>query len=156
MSEQMKSESIRGPINKKNRQRISESIAIRIDSENINDANNQKLAERNNRVGMGYVTAERISNGSSDRLNAIVFDSNKYFDRKEQEAYTEGFFEHGNRELSANCDSLSPELLKAIGYNDYLSGVDISSLPDRIRKNDFYGEGYLLATIKENKSKKSR
>lgn len=156
MYEQTRSESIKGKINKKTRNKIFEKIIEDIEIEKKEEARMIKLAERITDVGIGEKTSKAIIEGSSDRMKAVMYDKDKYADTREQNAYDEGFFKHGNRELSGNINKLTDEQLKAIGYNDYLSGVDAETLPEIIKTTPAYTEGYILASILEQKKQKHR
>lgn len=101
----------------------------------------------------GYLSAcdeeirKLIAEGSTDRINAVPYDAQKYDSPQAQNAYAEGFFEHGNRELFEKLGSLTEEQLKAIGYNDYISEVDKDSLLEKIKANQAYEEGRLFALL---------
>lgn len=153
MFEQSKSESRQGKINQSYRKEI-----LQIESNNMEIEAHQaelgkKTEERTRRVGTN--PAEKIIEGSTDRLNAIPYDAEKYanISAQDQGAYREGFFEHGNRELNGKLESLTEERLKAIGYNDYISGIDMKKLPEEVRNNPYYNEGYLFALITVEKPK---
>lgn len=149
------SELNRGAINKKRRNEVQKQEDMIWDSKNNAEAALQRMAERNQKVGNNEFTASTILEGSTDRLLAVPYDSDKYSNKQMQGAYHEGFFEHGNREILGKIDILSDEELKSIGYNDYFCGIKISSLPKEIKKNSSYVLGYLSATIgeKDNKSR---
>lgn len=153
MFEQSKSESKQGRFNRISREEISqiqagsiETIAHQVDLD-------KKREERIRRLGSN--PSEKIIEGSRDRINAISYNAEKYKNTsvQDQNAYYYGFFEHGNRELNGKLESLSEEQLKVIGYNDFVSGVDAKKLPETVRNNPYYSEGYLLASIIENKPK---
>lgn len=153
MFEQTRSESKQGRINTKSRKKILQIQSELYEKESHQEELDEKTEERTRRVGTN--PAEKIIEGSTDRLNAIPYDAEKYVNisSQDQEAYHEGFFEHGNRELNGKLESLTEERLKAIGYNDYISGIDMKKLPGAVRNNPYYNEGYLFALIAEEKPK---
>ena len=153
MFEQSKSESRQGRINQSYRKEILQKELNNMEIEANRAKQGAKTEERTRRVGTK--PAEKIIEGSTDRLNAIPYDAKKYanISSQDQEAYHEGFFEHGNRELNGKLESLNEERLKAIGYNDYISGIDAKKLPTAVRNNPYYNEGYLFALIAEEKPK---
>ena len=153
MFEQSKSESRQGKINQSYRKEILQKELKSIEISAHQAELGAKAEERTRRVGTN--PSKKIIEGSTDRLNAIPYDAEKYTKIKvqDQEAYHEGFFEHGDRELNGKLESLTEERLKAIGYNDYISGVDVKKLPEAVRNNPYYNEGYLFALITEEKPK---
>ena len=153
MFEQSKSESRQGKINQSYRKEILQKELKSIEISAHQAELGAKTEKRTRRVGTN--PAEKIIEGSADRLNTIPYDAEKYanISAQDQGAYREGFFEHGNRELNGKLESLTEERLKAIGYNDYISGVDVKKLPETVRNNPYYNEGYLFASIIEEKPK---
>lgn len=145
----------KGPINKMKRNEIQKQKDIIWDSNNNTDAALQRMAERNQKVGNNEFTGSIILEGSRDRLLSVPYNPNKYSNKQSQGAYHEGFFEHGNREILGKLEMLSEEELTSIGYNDHISGIKMSSLPEKVKKNTSYALGYLSAAI-EKSNKKSR
>lgn len=151
MFEQSSSESRQGKINKFSRNKISQMEAMFIESEETRNRNNQRQEERTREVGNNETTAINIISGSRDRMLAVPYNPNIYSDIRAQNAYKDGFYRHGNNELFANIDKLSDEQLESIGYNDNLSGVDLETIPDKIKSNDAYIKGYMSAIINNKK-----
>ena len=98
---------------------------------------------------IGTDPREHIIQGSDDRMNAVLYNPEKYDNFQNQNAYREGFINHGNRRIVANLKTITPEELKNIGYNDYLSGIGLDALPDVLSKNFIYLLGYNEAKSKE-------
>lgn len=153
MFEQTRSESKQGRINTKSRKKILQIQSELYEKESHQEELDEKREKRTRSLGEN--PSEKIMEGSDDRLKAIPYDTEKYTNTsvQDQNAYKEGFFEHGNRELNGKLESLSEDQLKAIGYNDYISGIDMKKLPGAVRNNPYYNEGYLFALIAEEKPK---
>ena len=153
MFEQTCSESKQGRINTESRKKILQIQSELYEKEPHQEELDEKREKRTRSLGEN--PSKKIMEGSDDRLKAIPYDTEKYTNTRvqDQNAYKEGFFEHGNRELNGKLESLSEDQLKAIGYNDFISGVDAKKLPETIRNNSYYSEGYLLASIIEERPK---
>jgi len=82
----------------------------------------------------------------------------KQFEKEtEKNNFRAGFVENGNRIIMGNIDKFSPEQLEAFGKNDYESGVYLSEIPDIIKSNPSYTQGYIIASIMNgSKGKKGR
>ena len=92
---------------------------------------------------ISIIRAEAIN----DRINAIPYDYDKYEDEIDRNNYHEGFFVMGNRALYGQIEKLSDEQLQRIGANDYISGVNLETLPQSIKDNSSYAQGYLMSSI---------
>lgn len=142
-----------GKINKITRSEIQRKTDIIWDVAGNLEAQLKRISSRKEKVGSYDYTKQVIQEGSMDRLLAVSYDPNKYQDKQMQNAYREGFFEHGTRELFGKLDILSEDELIAIGYNDYFCGIKMSELLDDIRKNDSYASGYLSAVVSDSNKK---
>ena len=98
---------------------------------------------------IGTEPREYIMQGSDDRMNAVLYNPEKYDNVQNQSAYSKGFLEHGGRRIVANLKTITPEELMNIGYNDYSSGIGLDALPDVLSKNFIYLLGYNEAKSKE-------
>ncbi len=85
-----------------------------------------------------------IVKGTEDRLLGI-YEINKFENIKDRNSYTYGFKERGERQLASNINNFTKEELKAIGRNDFISGIKIKELPEEIKENKDYQEGYYKA-----------
>ena len=142
-----------GRINKACRRDISEKEYISWESNIARDKTLLKAEQRNRKLGPTPSTI--ICKGSKDRISAILYNDSKYEKVTDQEAYKEGFFMHGNQELSGKLAFLTKEELEEIGKNDYLSCVNFKGLPEKVRVNQNYLKGYLEAALLQ-KSGRSR
>lgn len=142
-----------GKINKDTRKEIHDREAIIWDVVKGEKERLKRFSKRKEEVGLNDFTRKAILEGSTDRLLAVLYVSNKYQDKQMQGAYREGFFDHGTRELLGKLDILSEDELTAIGYNDYLCGIKMDDLAEAVRKNDFYAAGYLSAVISDSNKK---
>lgn len=146
--EQSSTERINGNTSTTTRKAVFQTILKEIIVEENRKKTESRLAERANKIGR---SSPRISNliiqGSSDRIQAVPYDSNKYENIQDQEAYKEGFYEHGTREILGKLEELKKEQLELIGKNDYISEVDPNTLPQDIKNNDAYVQGYIMASI---------
>lgn len=155
--EQSITEKTRGNRNNPNRQSISANVFKNIDSETRRKETEKRLGERVSKLGRSsQQIANLIIQGSSDRLQAIQYDSEKYENREEQAAYQEGFYEHGNRELLGKLNQLSKEQIELIGQNDYISEVDLNRLPKDIKNNESYTQGYIMASVLSSSKPKGK
>lgn len=67
-----------------------------------------------------------IVKGTEDRLLGI-YEINKFENIKDRNSYTYGFKERGERQLASNINNFTKEELKAIGRNDFISGIKLKS-----------------------------
>lgn len=155
--EQSYSEGHRGNISTQTRKGVFDTVVNGISSEESQKAADERLKERVDKFGRNSARISEVRNiGIEDRLAAKAYDEHKYLDEYDQRNYHEGFFTMGNRAIHGNLEKLSDNELNAIGANDYVSGVDINSLPEAVRNNISYAQGYMMATIFGQDNKKSR
>ena len=149
MYEQTPSEKRPGKISRTNRKEISSYYGNIIDDQKGKEERKKVSEERYRKVGCNPTI---IKEGSRDRILCVAYNDEKYSDETMRNAYREGFFEHGTHELLGIIELLLPENLVAIGYNDYLSGVDFKTLPKRIGTNANYVLGYTRAALEQKLS----
>ncbi len=131
----------------------------------------QKNIERIKKFGaINPQSAKIIEEGVNDRLGAVLYEPYKYTGYFERNLYEKGFFENGTRALFARLDKLSPEMIKKIAINDYLSGVydkdrnweemELSMIVSAITNNPFYQKGLVIGMVyggsQEESNKKTR
>ena len=146
--DQFSSERGKGNRNTETRAIISTYINNENESEKYKKASEEKQKEAEKKFGrngekISIIRAEAIN----DRINAIPYDYDKYEDEIDRNNYHEGFFVMGNRALYAQIEKLSDEQLQRIGANDYISGVNLETLPQSIKDNSSYAQGYLMSSI---------
>ena len=151
MYEQSSTEERKGKINKIDRKTISALHSYKWMSDEARDKALTKKEERNRKLGCK--PGEIIKEGSTDRISAIPYNDSKYSDIIKQNAYREGFFNHGNQELLGKLEILTEEDLEDIGYNDYLSGVEFKALPNKVCLHPNYLSGYMKAALTLKKKK---
>lgn len=140
-----------------NRRMVSASLHNGIDSELSDKKSAKGKAEREKLFGRDSVNiVTKRQEGINDRINGIPYDDSKYDDEYDRNNYHEGFFVMGNRVLYGQIEKLSAEQLQKIGANDYISGVDLKTLPQPIKDNSSYAQGYLMASIMSESKGKSR
>lgn len=153
--EQTRSEKNRGNTSTATRIEVSNAINERIASEQRRKESEERLAERANRVGTSKTRiATLIIMGSTDRVNAVPYDPNKFESKYDQEAYKEGFIYHGNREILGKMGELTDEQLKKIGTNDYVSGLALAEIPKKLKENEAYTVGQVMGPLYSEKSEK--
>lgn len=155
--EQSYTEGHRGNVSIQTRRGVCNAIVNGISSEVSQKASDERMKERIETFGRNSSRIGKVRNiGIEDRITAKVYDEHKYLDEYDQRNYQEGFFTMGNRVIHGKLEMFSDDELKAIGANDYVSGVDINSLPEVVRNNSSYAQGYMMATIFGQDNKKSR
>lgn len=150
--EQSRTERGKGNNSVKSRTIIARDISNSIETELIRSTAENQRKERENRIGHTRASISTlILEGSNDRLRAIPYNPNKYENHDDQGAYEEGFYEHGNRQLMGNLDTLSSEQLVLIGKNDYLCGI--KGIPQMIQDNTYYMKGYVMGMLEPQPKK---
>ncbi len=141
---------VRGNYNKNvtTRRGISSDLSGMIESDKYKKESEQRIGDNINKYGRnGEQISKKINEGINDRMLPVPYNPDKYDDKYDHACYEKGFFENGNLALLGRLELLSDEQLQKIGENDYISGVDLNTLPDSIKENDSYVEGYLTASI---------
>lgn len=151
MYEQTNSEDKQGKISQVDRKSIARYISYRWESDKTKEETLKKVETRNRELGQnpGMI----IKEGSTDRLSGVPYNDNKYDEVTKQNAYREGFFNHGNQEILGKLETLTEADLEDIGYNDCISGVEYQTLPNRVSLNPNYIAGYMKASLTQNKGK---
>ena len=157
-SSQIGSDNHQGKINKITRLDISQIRLGEIDSEINRKKKEEKLKENAKKYGRDSIRMAELRNaGKEARLAAIPLDLNQFMTEEDKNNYRFGFVEYGNRIILGNLDTLTPEQLETYGKNDYISEIDLRELPDAIKKNMSYIQGYMMALItRDNEGHKKR
>lgn len=155
---QSPSEVSQGKIPSTTRYDISQQQFTKIDSERTRKETEKRLAESEQKFGRdGERIAELRNAGKEARLACIPLDLTQFEKETDKNNFRAGFVENGNRIIMGNIDKFSPEQLEAFGKNDYESGVYLSEIPDIIKSNPSYTQGYIIASIMNgSKGKKGR
>lgn len=151
--EQTRSEAHTGNRTKVTRVEISEGVHREIDAEKRRKESEERMAEKANRMGTCKTRiATLIIKGSTDRINGVTYNPNVFEDKHDQEAYKEGFINHGNREILGKLGELTSEQLQKIGTNDYISGISPEEIPDKLKENESYALGQIMGPIYSNQN----
>lgn len=151
MYEQTNSEDKKGKISQIDRKSIARYISYKWESDKTREETLIKKGTRNRKLG--HNPGIIIQEGSTDRISGVPYNDNKYDEVTKQNAYSEGFFIHGNQELLGKLEILSEEDLEDIGYNDCISGVEYQTLPNKVSLNPNYIAGYMKASLTQNRGK---
>ena len=155
--EQSHTEGHKGNTSTASRKNVGNSIGNGIISEISQKASDEGRKARAEQFGRNSERIVEFRNiGINDRICARQYDEQKCSDKYDQSNYHEGFYVMGNRVIHGKLETFSNNDLQTIGANDYISGVDITSLPEAIKNNPSYFQGYMMATIFREDNKKSR
>lgn len=154
---QSPSEASQGKIPSTTRSEVLQKRLTQIDSEMTRKKTAEKLTKYAEIFGRdGERIAELRNAGKEARISAIPLDLTQFEKETDKNIFRAGFVENGNRIIMGNIEKLSPEQLEAYGKNDYESGLDLSEIPDIIKNNPAYTQGYIMASIGSTKGKKVR
>lgn len=146
--EQSPSEAKQGGICSYTRDGITQRILNSIDSEETQKKTDAKRAEAVKTFGNDSIRISDLrKKGMNDRIEAFPLDLTKYENEQDRNSYRAGFVENGNRILLGNLEKLTESELENYGRNDYISGIDLSEIPDNIKSNPSYTTGYMMASI---------
>ena len=155
---QSPSEVSQGKIPSTTRYDISQQQFTKIDSEITRRESEKRLLEQEQKFGRdSYRIVELRNAGKDARIAAQVLDLTQFEKETDKNNFRAGFVENGNRIIMGNIEKLSFDELEAYGKNDYESGLDLSEIPDIIKENPAYTQGYMMASIMGvSKGKKGR
>lgn len=142
MFEESRTETSRCNQGKKTRKEIGQNTLNMIEAKMKKQEDEKRKKEYFDKFGKN--AQEPIVKGTEDRLLGI-YEINKFENIKDRNSYTYGFTERGGRQLASNINNFTKEELKAIGRNDFISGIKIKELPEEIKENKDYQEGYYKA-----------
>lgn len=94
--------------------------------------------------------------GMNARLSATPPDLSKCQTKQDINCYNAGFLENGNRAIHGRIEKLTEEQLYAIAQNDYNSGLTLDKIPDVIKNNSAYTQGYMMASIMDTSKGKGK
>jgi len=155
---QAPSEASQGKIPNTTRLAVSQQQFVGIDSEIYRRETEKRLAENEEKFGRdSYRIVELRTAGKEARIAAIPLDLTQFEKETDKNNFRAGFVENGNRIIMGYIEKLSFEQLEAYGKNDYESGIDLSEIPNVIKENPAYTQGYIMASIMgTSKGKKGR
>lgn len=155
---QTPSEAKQGGKSKYKRNWIAQRIFDNLDSEVYRKRTEEKLIEAYKQFGRDSERIVELRNaGKEARVAAIPLDLTQFESEQDKNIYRAGFVENGNRIIMGYIEKLSFEQLEAYGKNDYESGIDLSEIPNVIKENPAYTQGYIMASIMgTSKGKKGR
>ena len=154
---QTKSEGIQGGRTLYSRNKILKAQLGLIEYEKHTKESQEKIGEFLSTYGRDQ---ERSSffrkEGMNARLSATQPDLTNCKTKQDINSYNAGFLENGNRAIHGRIEMLTEEQLYAIGQNDYNSGLTLDQIPDVIKNNPAYTQGYMMASIMDTSKGKGR
>jgi len=155
---QSPSEASQGKISSTTRYDVSQQQFTKIDSEITRRKAEKRLFDQEQKFGRdSYRIVELRNAGKEARIASIPLNLEQFESEQDKNIYRAGFVENGNRLILGDIEKLSPEQLETYGKNDYESGIELSEIPDSIKLNPSYTQGYMMASIMdEQKRKKGR
>lgn len=137
--------------------KISQSLYDQMERKKYREQTEKKLGEFALKYGRDSSRIIALRNkGKEDRIKLITLDENTYDDQIDRNIYRAGFVENGNLILLGNLDKLTPKQLEEYGKNDFISGILPEEIPSQLKENVSYSQGYLMASILNDSSKKGR